>query len=78
MKITPDQCKEARQRLGLSATQMATALGLSDGRAVRRYEADAEAAVADRRPRGTPAMSGRDRSSATDGTDGPAPIWGAQ
>jgi hypothetical protein len=37
--------------LGLSASQMARALGLSDGRAVRRYEAPSDTATA-REPQG--------------------------
>jgi len=49
--LTPEQCKEARRKLGLSASQMARALGLSDGRAVRRYEAAADKATA-REPQG--------------------------
>lgn len=36
--MTPAQFKAARRRLGLSANGMAEALGLSDGRSVRRYE----------------------------------------
>lgn len=39
--IAPQDCKEARRKLGLSAAGMALALGLTDGRAVRRYEAPA-------------------------------------
>lgn len=49
--LTPHDCSEARRKLGLSASAMARALGLSDGRAVRRYEADAAAATA-RTPQG--------------------------
>ena len=40
MTLTPQDCKEARRKLGLSAEKMARAVGLSDGRAVRRFEAD--------------------------------------
>jgi DNA-binding transcriptional regulator YiaG len=37
--MTPDEFKAAREKLGLSITDMARALRLSpDGRAVRRYE----------------------------------------
>lgn len=49
--LTPAACKEARHKLGLSASQMALALGLSDGRAVRRYEAASDTATA-REPQG--------------------------
>ena len=38
--MTPDEFREARHKLGLSATKMARLLGLSDGRTIRRYEAD--------------------------------------
>lgn len=36
--MTPAEFKEARQKLGLSARQMADALGLSDGAVIRKYE----------------------------------------
>lgn len=38
--MTPDEFKEARRKLGLSAQGMAAALGVADGRTVRRWEAD--------------------------------------
>ena len=38
--MTPDEFREARHKLGLSAAKMARLLGLSDGRTIRRYEAD--------------------------------------
>ena len=37
--MTPTEFKDARNELGLSANKMAQALGLADGRTVRRYEA---------------------------------------
>lgn len=39
--MTPDDFKEARRKLGLSAREMGTVLGLTGdpGRTVRRYEA---------------------------------------
>ena len=37
--MTPEQFKGARERLGLSQTEMAKALRLKDARAVRYYEA---------------------------------------
>lgn len=46
-QLTPAQCREARHKLGLSASQMARALGLSDGRSVRRFEADHGASAGD-------------------------------
>jgi transcriptional regulator with XRE-family HTH domain len=49
--LTPDQCRHARQLLGFSASEMAARLGLSDGRAVRRFEAGEGAATA-RAPQG--------------------------
>lgn len=36
--MTPAEFKQARKRLGLSANGMARALGLSDGRSIRRIE----------------------------------------
>lgn len=36
--MTPEEFKAARHELGLSANEMAKALGLSDGRSVRRFE----------------------------------------
>lgn len=38
--MSPDEFREARRQLGLSAAQMARALGFSDGRQIRRLEAD--------------------------------------
>lgn len=49
--LTPEDCREARRQLGLSSAAMARALGLYDGRAVRRFEAAADAASA-RAPQG--------------------------
>lgn len=49
--ITPTECRVARTMLEASATEMAQLLGLSDGRAVRRFEADAARATA-RTPQG--------------------------
>jgi len=40
--MTPAQFRAARQRLGLSARQMAEAIGYRDGRSVRRLETDPE------------------------------------
>jgi DNA-binding transcriptional regulator YiaG len=37
--MSPDEFKEARRKLGLSAQELATALGVADGRTVRRWEA---------------------------------------
>lgn len=37
--MTPTDLKQARQRLGLSAGAFARAVGVSDGRTVRRWEA---------------------------------------
>lgn len=37
--MTPDELKEARHRLGLSANALADLVGVSDGRTVRRWEA---------------------------------------
>lgn len=39
MMMTPDELKAARAKLGLSAAAFAAALGVSDARGVRRYEA---------------------------------------
>ena len=50
--ITHTACREARLRLGLSTAKMAPVLGLSDGRAVRRYEADPDTTVTARTPTG--------------------------
>lgn len=36
--MTPQQFQDARRRLKLSVTEMARALGISDRRAIRRYE----------------------------------------
>jgi len=37
--MTPTELKQARHRLGLSAGAFARAVGVSDGRTVRRWEA---------------------------------------
>jgi len=37
--MTPTELKEARRKLGLSASKMADALRVSDGRTIRRWEA---------------------------------------
>jgi hypothetical protein len=37
--MTPAEFRAARHRLGLSAAAMARALGIGDGRTIRRYEA---------------------------------------
>lgn len=36
--MSPEEFKEAKRKLGLSAQGMATALGVADGRTVRRWE----------------------------------------
>lgn len=36
--MTPDEFRATRKKLGLSASKMAAALGLADGRIIRRYE----------------------------------------
>jgi hypothetical protein len=51
MTVPPADCRRARAMLEASASDMARLLGLSDGRAVRRFEADAGAATA-RTPQG--------------------------
>lgn len=38
--MTPQEFREARHTLGLSAAEMARAIGVSDGRQIRRLEAD--------------------------------------
>lgn len=37
--MTPDELRKARQTLGLSAARFAAAVGVADGRTVRRWEA---------------------------------------
>ena len=37
--MTPSEFRGARRHLGLSAAEMASLLGLADGRTIRRYEA---------------------------------------
>ena len=37
--MTPQEFKEARRTLGLSASKLAQALKVSDGRTIRRWEA---------------------------------------
>lgn len=37
--MTPAELREARQTLGLSAARFAAAVGVADGRTVRRWEA---------------------------------------
>lgn len=49
--ISPARCREARAMLEASAADMARLLGLSDGRAVRRFETEASHATA-RTPQG--------------------------
>lgn len=51
MTLGPEQCREARRKLDFTLSQMARALGLSDGRAVRRFEAPDGSATA-RTPQG--------------------------
>ncbi|HSH41633.1 MAG TPA: hypothetical protein VK973_05845 [Arenicellales bacterium] len=49
--VTPADCRQARAMLEASAADMARLLGLSDGRAVRRFETEASRATA-RPPQG--------------------------
>lgn len=39
MQMTPKQLKAARDKLGISTNTMATWIGVSSGRSVRRWEA---------------------------------------
>lgn len=55
MTLTPSDCREARRKLGLSAAAMARAMGLADGKSIRRFEAPGDAATA-RRPQGPAAV----------------------
>lgn len=41
--MTPAKFKEARRKLGLSTQKCADALGIADGRSIRRYEAGTRA-----------------------------------
>lgn len=47
--MTPDEFKAARQKLGLSAAQLGAVLG-TDGRTIRKWEADPEFASTARGP----------------------------